>query len=216
MDHAPHKIGSGVHVQKIKAVSQRIAFFDFDGTITTRDTLLEFIRFYRGSLAFYVGFLLYSPFLAAYKLKIIPNSLAKQKVLQHFFRGESSERFQAQCDAFAQQKLPALLRPKALEEIKKLQESGSTVVIVSASAENWISWWATRNNLDLMGTRLATRGGKMTGKIEGNNCHGDEKVHRIKAKYNLADYQEVYCYGDTSGDRPMLALATRAFYKPFS
>ena len=63
----------------------RIAFFDFDGTITTKDTLLEFIKFYKGKYQFYLGFLVYSPFLVAYKLKIIPNYVAKQKVLQYFF-----------------------------------------------------------------------------------------------------------------------------------
>lgn len=101
-------------------MSQRIAFFDFDGTITTKDTLLEFIKFYRGTKSFYKGFLLYSPFLLAYKLKLIPNWVAKQKVLQYFFRGESVEKFQQMCDAFADQALPALIRPKAVQEIRRL------------------------------------------------------------------------------------------------
>ena len=196
-------------------MSRRIAFFDFDGTITTKDTLLEFIKFYRGSFQFYLGFLICMPFLVAYKLRIIPNWVAKQKVMQFFFKGETTELFQQRCDEFAATKLPALLRPKALAEIKKLQASGSTVVVVSASAENWICSWATQNALQLMGTRLATRNGKVTGKLDGNNCYGDEKVSRIKEKYDLADYNEIYCYGDTGGDKPMLAIGTKSFYKPF-
>lgn len=196
-------------------MNDRIAFFDFDGTITTKDTLLEFIRFYKGTVSFYLGFIMCSPFLIAYKLKLIPNYVAKQQVLQHFFNGESVEEFQKTCDEFAEKKLPALLRPKAIQEIKKLQAGGSTVVIVSASAENWIRQWAAQHGLHVMGTRLATQNQKITGKIEGNNCYGDEKVYRIKDKYDLSDYREIYCYGDTGGDKPMLALATKAFYKPF-
>ena len=196
-------------------MNRRIAFFDFDGTITTKDTLLEFIKFYRGTFQFYLGFLIYAPFLAAYKLRIIPNWVAKQKVLQFFFKGESTEFFQERCDRFAATRLPALLRPKALAEIKKLQAAGSTVVVVSASAENWIRSWATHAGLQLMGTRLATHNGKITGKLDGNNCYGDEKVCRIKEKFDLSHYQEIYCYGDTSGDKPMLAIGTKSFYKPF-
>jgi len=40
-------------------------------------------------------------------------------------------------------------------------------------------------------------------------------VRRILAAYDLSQYDEVYAYGDTKGDKPMLGLATIAFYKPF-
>lgn len=196
-------------------MSQRIAFFDFDGTITTKDTLLEFIKFYRGNARFYLGFLIYSPFLIAYKLKIIPNYVAKQKVLQHFFKGESVSTFLQQCNAFADQVLPKLIRPKALEEIRRLKEVNAVIVVVSASAENWISKWTRNNGLQLIGTRLATDGKIITGSIDGANCYGDEKVCRIKQEYDLSAYQEIYCYGDSAGDKQMLQLANIAFYKPF-
>jgi hypothetical protein len=62
-----------------------LLFFDFDGTITTKDTLLEFIKFSKGKLNFLSGFLIYSPFLVAYKLGIISNQSAKEKVLATFF-----------------------------------------------------------------------------------------------------------------------------------
>ena len=43
----------------------------------------------------------------------------------------------------------------------------------------------------------------------------EEKVIRIQEEYNLSDYQEIYVYGDSPGDKPMLGLATKSFYKPF-
>lgn len=193
----------------------RIAFFDFDGTITTKDTLLEIIKYKHGKGKFYFGFLLHSPWLVAYKLGIISNQLAKEKVLRYFFRKMSPEQFQHMSDGFARTEIPALVRPKALYEIQKLKEAGAEVVIVSASAENWIREWCFSLQLKLIATQLEVKNGHMTGKIVGRNCHGEEKVARIKSKYNLSDFREIYCYGDTSGDKPMLALGTVKFYKPF-
>jgi HAD superfamily hydrolase (TIGR01490 family) len=193
----------------------RIAFFDFDGTITIKDTLLEIIKYKHGKNKFYFGFLLHSPYLVAYKLGIISNQLAKEKVLRYFFKKMSPEQFQAMADEFGRTSIPALIRPKALEEIKKLKESGAEVVIVSASAENWIAEWCKQLGVKLIATQLESKNGRMTGRIVGRNCHGEEKVARIKARYNLADYREIYCYGDTSGDRPMLGLGTVRFWKPF-
>jgi HAD superfamily hydrolase (TIGR01490 family) len=199
-------------------MNQRIAFFDFDGTLTTKDTLLEFIKFSKGPLLFCLGFLLTSPWMLAYKLKLISNQQAKEKVLQLFFRNWTLSRFQETCDQFGAVAVPGLLRPKALQEIEKLQAAGFTVVIVSASPENWIRGWAGQVQAGLIATRLEIieeNPPRLTGKILGANCHGQEKVRRIQQEYNLADYTGIYTYGDTGGDRPMLQLGTASFFKPF-
>jgi phosphatidylglycerophosphatase C len=201
-------------------VNQRIAFFDFDGTITTKDTLLEFIRFNKGSVRLAWGFLINSPWLLAMKAKIISNQVAKQRILTFFFAKRSLSSFDEQCDAFSRDILPGLIRPKALHEIDRLLTAGFTVVIVSASPENWIRQWAENIGASLIATRLAIhpdRHGapRLTGRIDGVNCHGEEKVNRIRQRFALPDYSEVYTYGDTNGDKPMLRLGTAAFFKPF-
>ncbi len=140
---------------------------------------------------------------------------AKEKVLQYFFRKTPSKEFQQRCDAFATTEIPQLIRPKAIIEIEKLKAAGAEVVIVSASAENWIQQWCNDNNLQLIGTKLQVKNDLLTGKIENLNCHGEEKVNRIHAAFDLSQYDEIYCYGDTKGDKPMLQLATFSFYKPF-
>ena len=200
----------------------KIAFFDFDGTITTKDTLLEFIRHSKGTFRFYLGFLLTSPWLFAYKIKLISNQSAKERVLRFFFRHTSVDRFGQQCESFSRDVLPRLIRPKALEEIAKLKAAGASVVIVSASPENWIRGWSDAIDVSLLATRLGTvpdkdpaKPHRLTGKIVQANCHGEEKVRRIKEAYTLEDYRDIYTYGDTGGDRPMLRLGTVSFYKPF-
>jgi phosphatidylglycerophosphatase C len=203
-------------------VNQRIAFFDFDGTITMKDTLLEFIKYSKGTTCFYLGFILNSPWLIAYKLKLISNQSAKEKVLRHFFRHTPLHTFEQQCDDFSTEILPSLIRPKALEEIRRLKDKEVDVVIVSASPENWIRGWCREIGAELLATRLVTTPAGETGthvRLSGHifeaNCYGEEKVRRIKENFPLTDYSEIFTYGDTSGDRPMLRLGTVSFYKPF-
>ena len=196
-------------------MKKAIAFFDFDGTITTKDTLLEFIKFYKGNFNFYWGFLIHAPWLVAMKLKLLSNQVVKEKILQFFFRNENEEQFKDKCAAFQHKVLPHLLRYPAIREINKLKEENNIIVIVSASPENWIRPWAELMNVELIASRLEVKNGMITGKIVGKNCHGQEKVRRIKEKYVLSDFADVYAYGDTSGDKDMLSLAKNAFYKPF-
>lgn len=194
---------------------RKIAFFDFDGTITTKDTFVEIIKFAKGTFQCYFGFALMSPYIIGFKLKLIPNQYAKEKVLNWFFGNTPQKKFEDICYAFVEDYLPSLIRPKAQKEIQKLKDEGFEVVIVSASPQNWISPWADDLNIPVLASRLEFVNQKVTGKLIGKNCRSAEKVKRIVEKYNLEDYDEIYCYGDTSGDLQMLSLADKRFYKPF-
>jgi phosphatidylglycerophosphatase C len=194
---------------------KKIAFFDFDGTITSKDTLLEVIKFHTGKAGFYTGFLLNSPFLIGLKLKLISNQAAKERIISYFFKGMPLASFQQGCDQFIDNALPAIIRAAALDEIKRLKAAAFDVVVVSASPSNWIKKWTDANGLGLIATRLQIANGLLTGCIDGINNNAGEKEVRIKAEYDLSKYDEIYCYGDSSGDKAMLALGTKAFYKPF-
>ncbi|WP_428329464.1 HAD-IB family hydrolase [Mucilaginibacter sp.] len=193
----------------------KIAFFDFDGTITTKDTLLEVIKAQKGKAAFYTGFIINAPVLIGFKLKLISNQVAKERMLKYFFGGDSISSFQQGCDAFIDRQLPLIIRPQALAEIEMLKAAGFKIVIVSASPQNWIKRWSDSMGLGLIATQLEVAGDRLTGFIKGKNCNAEEKVIRIKAEFDLSAYKEIYCYGDSNGDKAMLALATKAFYKPF-
>ena len=194
---------------------KRIAFFDFDGTITEKDTLLEIIKFIKGVPSFYLGFALLSPWLIAMKLKLISNSKTKERALRYFFGGLTSEAFNKKCEQFAHEVIPSLVRKKALSEIRKHIEQGTEVVVVSASPEHFVSPWCKANNLQCIATRLEIKGNKITGNINGENCYGREKVNRISENYDLSQYDKIYGYGDSNGDKEMLSISTIRFFKPF-
>jgi phosphatidylglycerophosphatase C len=197
------------------AVKKRLVLFDFDGTITTKDTFLEFIKFYHGTSRFLWGFLWNAPYLALMVFKFVPNWRGKEKMLTWFFAGETIDDFNRKSDAFCKQVVPNLIRPKALAEIERHRMEGATVVVVSASAENWIAPWCRAAGLDCIATQLQVVDNKLTGKINGFNCYGPEKENRLRSCYALDEFEEVYAYGDSRGDTEMLALAQQRFYKPF-
>lgn len=197
-------------------MNQAIAFFDFDGTITRKDTLIEIIKYQKGSFGLYAGLFILSPVLILLKLKLLHSQKAKEIVLKYFFRNTPVLEFQKKCDLFTRDVLPGLIRPSALNCLHDHLKKGTKIVIVSASAENWLSGWCNELNISYIGTKLEVRQGKISGKIAGKNCYGIEKVNRIKAAFNLNEFKKIYAYGDSAGDVPMLKIATDPRYRTFT
>jgi HAD superfamily hydrolase (TIGR01490 family) len=196
-------------------MEKTLVVFDFDGTLTFKDSMLEIAKFHQGVFRFLLGMLLLSPFLILYKIGIIPNWKAKEYFLTHFFGELSTLEFKSLCDDFSLEKIPTLLRPKGFQKLKDYQINGDEVIIVSASAENWLSAWCKKNGIPFIGTRLKIQNEKITGKLNGKNCYGPEKVTRLKEAINLELYKEIIVYGDSRGDLELIKIATSHFYKPF-
>lgn len=192
-----------------------IAFFDFDGTMTTADTMFVFFKFARGSALFYLVFVLLSPVFVLYKLKLLSGHFAKEAALFMLFKGISQEKLQNFGVDFCEKKLETLLRKKALERWQWHKSQGHEVWIVSASCEEWLRPWADKNGMPLICSSLEYKNGRFTGRLRGKNCNGPEKARRIGETVDLSKYQNIYAYGDTSGDKQMLALATYPEFKPF-
>jgi HAD superfamily hydrolase (TIGR01490 family) len=195
--------------------SSALALFDFDGTITTKDTLWAFIQFAKGSKALLSGAIQFGWPVLLYKLGMVGAQDAKEKVLAYYFSHATQEEFNGWCGQFAENALPALVRPRALETIQWHKQRGDEVAIVSASPENWIKPWASRLGVETIASILQVNQGRLTGKIDGVNCNGMEKVRRIKSRFSLEAFQEIYAYGDSSGDKDMLKLAHYQHFKPF-
>lgn len=204
---------------------QRISCFDFDGTITTKDTLLEFIRYTWGTSRFVRGFLIHSPLLVLMKLHLYSNARAKEKIFTYFFGGETMEEFNAQCTRFARNN-GKLLREPAKTCLQTALRNGEQVYIISASIDNWVKpffGWADEvrdamasGQLQVLGTCVAEKEGKITGRFLTANCYGQEKVNRLTEKMTQPR-QEVHitAYGDSRGDKEMLAYADQGYFKPF-
>jgi phosphatidylglycerophosphatase C len=90
-------------------------------------------------------------------------------------------------------------------------------VIVTASPETVVAPIARGLGADaLLGTRLAfDAGDRITGDFEGENCRGPEKVRRLRAAFG-DDVRLEAAYGDTDGDKEMLALAEEQGMRVFN
>jgi HAD superfamily hydrolase (TIGR01490 family) len=196
-------------------MKKRLVLFDFDGTITTKDTFLEFLIFYKGFFRFCLGMFLMSPILGLFIFRVLPNWKAKQAVLRYFISGENLEDFNKACSDFSKKKLPELIRPGALKAIREYQKENCTVAVVSASAENWVEPWCAAQGILCIATQLEVNNGAVTGNLCGPNCYGPEKVNRIEKKFLLKDFDEILAFGDSSGDKEMFSIAHQHYFRPF-
>jgi len=152
----------------------------------------------------------------AYFFKKIPNHEAKERLLAHFFKGCDGVHFQKVASQYSLKRIPEILRKEAVDRLHWHQQQGDIVVVVSASMSCWLEPWCLQNNMDLIATRLEIKEEKVSGKFSTKNCYGAEKEARIRAKYDLGEFEKVYAYGDSKGDAQMLALADLSFYKSFT
>ena len=195
---------------------KRIAAFDFDGTITRKDTLIEFLRFAGGSARFYAVFALYSPLLVLMKLKLYSNQNAKEKIFAHYFKDMPLEQFDDLCCRFFEQKRQSLVYADAKAQIAKHKAQGDEVIIISASIENWVCHFADALKADrLLATQVEVQDGKITGRFLSANCYGKEKVNRFLSAYPVRDNYYLIAYGDSRGDRELLQFADEQHYKQF-
>ena len=200
-------------------MKKKIYCFDFDGTLTTSDTLLEFIKYAKGRGRFLMVFLMYSPLLVLMKLHLYPNWKAKQRIFAHLFAGMRIEKFDALCRGFAEEN-QHLLRPKGITLMHEALVAGAQVFIVSASIDNWVRPFFDIRNLkgvQVLGTQIEVEDGKLTGRFKSNNCYGKEKVHRITEVLKSLERSEyeIEAFGDSRGDKEMLAFADKGHFKPF-
>ena len=194
---------------------KRLALFDLDGTITNKDTFLEFLRFVSGTRRYYFGMLKISPFLVFYKAGLYPNWKAKEKALTEFLAGKTAADIKEAGRVFCASKYAGLLRENAVLRLKEHIQQGDDVYIVSASCEEWVEPWASSLGVRAICTKLAKKNDRITGRIHGKNNYGPEKYRRVKEEIDLSRFEEIHVYGDSRGDREMLSIATHAYYRYF-
>ncbi len=193
-----------------------IAIFDFDGTLTRRDSLLPFLWKVAGPTASIWNGAVLLPTLLRYAVGILENGPAKEHVLRQFLAGKSVEKIQALAESFAAETIPSLLDPEAVRRLRWHQEHGHTTVLVTASPELYAQPWAEAEGFDkALGTRLETKDGVFTGQFLTPNCYGPEKTRRLEAEGPDLRGATIYAYGNSRGDCELLDMADRGFYQSF-
>lgn len=199
-----------------------IYVFDFDGTITTRDTFALFLRYYAGTTTWALNIVRLMPTFIAYKLGRIDRHAVKHAVINRFFAGKSEEDVNARAVQFAQEVIPGLVRPAALHRIDELLHDPKcgpdSLYICSASIGPYLREWASSRNIHpnhVMATELAVVNDRITEGLNGYNVWGPNKVRRIFDQFAPQSVKIIEAYGDTRGDREMLHAAEASFFQPF-
>ena len=194
-----------------------LAAFDFDGTISTRDTFFPFLMHACGKGVVYkeLAFSL-AELLIPGAEKSVRNRL-KASLVRRLLRGMPRAQLEETARDYANKVLASRLRQKAIERIQWHREQGHRCVMVSASLEIYLRPISRALGFDdLLCTRLDESNELLSGELIGANCRRAEKVARLQGLLgNLSQYH-IYAYGDSAGDREMLEIAAERFYRPFT
>ena len=208
-------MGSLHDLRQSDAAGRPIVAFDFDGTLTIRDSFTEFLRWRAGPGGWALGLVKLAPAVAAYA-RDRDRGRIKAASVREFLLGVDRATLKADAARFADEIWPRFMRPDALAVWNDWGVRGAHRVIVTASPTVTVAPFARRLGAEgLLGTEMAFDSqDRVTGAFVGPNCRGEEKVRRLKAAYGQ-DMVLTAAYGDTSGDAEMLAMAREAGFRVF-
>lgn len=190
-----------------------LALFDFDGTITTRETFPDFVRASAPADRLASGRWRLAPWIAGYRAGLVSGTTVRAKIVDFAFRGMDEAALRERAAVFARTALPPLLRPAAMARIAWHRQRGDRIVVVSGGFDLYLAPWCRTHGLDLICSSLQSRDGVLTGHYQGAQCVNQEKARQVQARYPRTQYRQVHAYGDTREDRALLALADHAAYR---
>lgn len=190
-----------------------LALFDFDGTITTHETMPAFVRATVSRPRLVAGYLLLWPVILGYKLGFVSGSRVRAAIVRIAYAGQPAAWLQVRGDAFARDYLEHHLRPEAMRRIAWHRARGDAVLIVSGGLDGYLRPWADAHDLEMLCSTLESRDGRLTGRYAGPQCVGTEKARRVAARFDLSGFERIHAYGDTAEDEHLLAMATERFYR---
>lgn len=192
---------------------KKIIVSDFDGTLTTQDSMMGIIIFHKGKLGLLTALLYVLPWIILMMLKVYDNQKTKERLLYHCFGNMTEEDFRTLCKDFAHNNRH-ILREPLYSSILAEGNEGTEVYIVTASPEIWVKEFFPKH-IHVIGTRMAFRNRRISPHFEGANCYGEEKVKRLcEAIPQLSIHRNrflISAYGDSHGDDALLAFADEAF-----
>lgn len=195
--------------------SPALVAFDFDGTLTVRDSYTAFLRWRVGPWRYWIGMIRLVPAAISY-LFHRDRGRIKAQATREYLKGAPRETLEEEARVFAREMAQSLLRSDAVATWRWWRARGATTVIVTASPETIVAPFARALGATaLLGTQLAyDENDRVTGAFACANCRGDEKVRRLREHFG-EDVRLAAAYGDTSGDHAMLKLAEEKGYRVF-
>ncbi len=205
-----------------------VAAFDFDGTLTRRDTLIPFLARGLGWPRLLIAFFKCSPWLAGYALRWVANDVAKAKLLRATLARRSALELEGWTTQWLAKDFPGQLQHWTMARLAWHKGAGHCCVMVSASPDVYLARVAAQLGFDgLICTELQVANvdvsgdqstGYLTGEMQTPNCYGEQKVLRLNSwlieRFGAGlDGVELYAYGDTRGDLPLLHMAQHAWYR---
>lgn len=190
-------------------MSKTLVLFDFDGTLTKRDTFPQFIFFTQGYFKGFLGFLIFFPYIFLFLAKLMDGAKLKEKLVRYYFEGHKEEiLYQKGIEFIKKLGMENSFKQDILKKLENYKEQNHIICIVSASLDIWIKPFCKKHSIDYLCTEIDFANGTCTGKLSTPNCNGIEKALRIKEKYNLSEYSSIIAYGNSSGDVAMFEIAT--------
>ncbi|HAO29503.1 MAG TPA: HAD-IB family hydrolase [Chryseobacterium indologenes] len=193
---------------------KKLYCFDFDGTLTYKDTMFMYLKFY-DSTRYRIQFLKHVPLFILLKLKLAETEKVKKSFIGSILKGQTQEKIELKSKHFFEHHYPIIVRENALDFIKNIDRNNTQSLLVTASLDIWVKPFAEELKMQLVSTRAEFKNGVFTGNFIGKNCNGKEKLVRIKEEINDSKYDKIIAFGDTSGDRPMLKWANEGHYQFF-
>lgn len=190
-----------------------LALFDFDGTLTGRETFPLFLRAVTPRARVVAGSVVFAPLVLGYRLGWISGSVTRAAIVRLALSGLRADAVAAAGERFAQSVLPDLLRPQALARLQWHRGRGDTIAVVSGAFDAYLAPWCRAQELTLFCSSLEQRDGCLTGRYRGTQCVAAEKARRVREHYDLGRFAAIHAYGDTPEDRELPNLATHRHYR---
>lgn len=192
---------------------RRIAAFDFDGTLSRRDTLVPFLARACGSGALAralrtVGPLAVKARTGRLDVELHHRDASKGALLRALLAGREASWLAREGERYAAE-LGRRLRPEMVEQVRWHRDSGHELVLVSASLGAYLRPFARIHGFDHTIAVELEEGasGHLTGEMVGPNVRGPEKAVRLRAWLDGEAPELLWAYGNSSGDRELLAMA---------